>query len=106
MTGMAFLDWLQGNWFTLLQSAGIIGSLLFTGVSLRMDAKVRRVGNLLRMTEGHRNIWSELYVRPELARVTNGSVDLAKEPVTNLEELFVSFLILHLSGSYRALQEE
>lgn len=102
---MASLNWLQGNWFTLLQSAGIIGSLLFTAASLRLDAKVRRVGNLLRMTEGHRNIWSELYARPELGRILNPTADLKNQPVTKLEELFVTFLILHLSGSFRAIRE-
>jgi hypothetical protein len=47
---MEFGNWLRDHWFVLLQSAGIIGGLLFTGISLRIDARVRRVGNLLAIT--------------------------------------------------------
>ena len=99
---MGFLNWLRDNWFTLLQSLGIIGGLLFTGVSLRVDAKVRRVGNLFAVTKQHREIWTALYSRPDLKRVTDASANLTAQPITDEEELFVNLLILHLATSYRA----
>src|SRR5260221_13307070 len=66
---MGFLNWASDNWFILLQSLGIIGGLLFTAASLRLDEKTRRVGNLMAITKNHREIWTALYDRPELSRV-------------------------------------
>ncbi len=102
---MAFFGWSEAHWFTLLQSAGIIGSLIFTAISLRIDAKVRRIGNLINLTEQHRGIWTQTYRRPELVRVLDSKVDLRSKPVTEAEELFVNLLILHLSSVFRAMQE-
>lgn len=65
---MDFVPWLSLHWFTLLQSIGIVGGLLFTGVSLRIDTKVRRVSTLITITQQHRDIWTQLYRRPEMAR--------------------------------------
>ena len=101
---MVFLQWLSQNWFTLLQSAGIIGSLLFTGITLRDDLRSRRIENLIAITEGHREIWAYLYSRPELSRVLDTTVDLRRVPVTDEEELFVNLLILHLSSAYQAMK--
>src|SRR5205085_6010001 len=95
-------NWFQDNWFTLLQSLGIIGGLFFTGVSLLIDAKVRRVGNLFEVTKQHREIWTSLYSKPELKRVIDPKADVTVASVTDEEELFVNFLILHLASNYRA----
>jgi hypothetical protein len=61
---MELLHWVGGHGFDLLEAAGIIASLTFTAFALRMDAKTRRVTNLLALTAQHRDIWSHLYVRP------------------------------------------
>jgi hypothetical protein len=98
--------WLLQNWFTLLNAVGIVGSLVFTAFSLRSETKTRRIANLLVITQNHREIWSELYKRPELARVLNAGVDLKVEPVRLEEELFVNFLLLHLSAAYRAMKDD
>src|SRR5687767_4332729 len=99
---MGFLNWLRDNWFTLLQSLGIIGGLFFTAISLRVDTKVRRVGNLFAVTKQHREIWTALYSRPDLKRVVDTSANLATKPITDEEELFVNLLILHLASNYHA----
>ena len=99
---MGFLNWVRANWFDLLQSVGIIGSLLFTAISLRIDAKVRRVGNLFEVTKQHREIWTALYSRPDLKRVVDASADPSGHSVTDEEELFVNLLILHLASNYQA----
>jgi hypothetical protein len=98
---MVFLNWVQNNWFILLQSLGIITSICFAGISFRIDTKVRRVANLLEITKQHRDIWSEFYARPELKRVLKPSVNLTAHPITAEEELFVKLLILHLASAYR-----
>ena len=101
---MAFLNWLTHNWFTFLQSAGIIGSLVFTAMALLIDAKERRISNLFVLTKQHRDIWTQLYRRPDLARVLDPDPDLQSEPVTDEEEIFVSLLILHLSSAHAAMR--
>jgi len=101
---MSFYAWLEANWFTLLQSMGIVGGFVFTALSLRLDAKVRRLSNLFDLTHSHRAIWSELYRRPELIRVTDPSPNLHAREITPAEELFVRLLILHLGNAYRAIQ--
>jgi hypothetical protein len=101
---MGFLHWVEQNWFSFLQSAGIIGGLLFTAVTLRTDAQARRIGNLIAITQHQREIWTHIYTRPDLARVLDKSADLKAAPVTEAEELFVNFLILHLNSAYHAMQ--
>lgn len=101
---MAFLTLLQDNWFTLLQSLGIIGGLFFTGFSLRIDAKVRRIGNLFEVTKQHREIWMALYSHPDLKRVIDSNPNLDGRPITDDERLFVTFLMLHLAANFRAAQ--
>ncbi len=101
---MEFLQWTEHNWFSLLESAGIIGGLLFTAFSLRTDAQARRIGNLIAITQHHQDIWTRLYTRPELTRVLNMAVNLESAPVTDEEELFVNLLILHLNSAYHAMK--
>jgi hypothetical protein len=83
---------------------GIVGGLVYTGSALRRDAKARQVENLFALTKQHREIWSMLADRPELSRIMEVTVDLTATPVTRDEELFVTFLIFHLSNAYRAAQ--
>jgi hypothetical protein len=101
---MGVLPWINDNWFILLQSFGIIAGLLFTAAALRLDEKTRRIGNLMAITKSHREIWSQLYERPELARVIDADADLDKGVITREEELFIWFLILHLNSVYQALK--
>ena len=99
---MALLNWLWDNWFALLQSAGIVGGLVYTGRVIHTDAKVRRVQNLFSLTRQHRELWSMLFEHPGLGRVLEPKLDLSKKPITREEKLFVTFLIFHLSNSYQA----
>ena len=102
---MEFTAWVMENWFDLFQSAGIVGSLWLAGRSFRFDGKVRRVANLFEITDHHRQIWSNFYTRPDLARVRDPDPDLGKRPITTEEELFVTQAIHHLSTVFRAMKE-
>jgi hypothetical protein len=102
---MGVFHWITQHWLDLLQSIGIVGSLAFTAVSLRVDSKVRRVSNLLSITDQHRQIWLNLYKRPELARVVDPAADLTRQPVTTDEELFVTLVVLHLSSAQEAMKQ-
>ena len=92
---------IQNN-LPLLESAGIIGGLFFTAWSLWIDAKVRRVQNLITITAHHREIWSEIYKNPELKRIIDSKADLENRPITIPERLFTRSLFLHLSAAYQA----
>jgi len=97
-------NWFIQNWFTILQSIGIIASLLFTALSLKIDAKFRRISNLIQISEQHRNILVMLIDKPKLMRVVTSSVNLEQQPISEEESWFVELLIQHLSTSYRAMR--
>lgn len=103
---MGIFAWWGQNWFFLLQSLGIIGGLLFTASALRIDAKVRRIGNLITITAHHRRLWSQLYSRAELLRLLDPKADLKRKPITAEEELFMMLLLVHLSTARHAMLDD
>jgi integrase len=103
---MGIEEWLSQNWFSLFSSAGIIGGLWFTAVSLRSETKTRRVANFLTVTGNYRDIWKEFLNQPKLARVLDPSADVAKQSVTPEEEIFVNMIILHISTTFYAINDE
>lgn len=101
---MAFNEWIGHNWLALIQTGALAGGLLFTGIAVLLDARARRVGNLIQLTQQHRDLWERLYIQPDLARILDPAADPARSPVTAEEEMFVIFLILHLSNTYYAMR--
>jgi len=99
-------EWLSQNWFNLFSSAGIIGGLWFTAISLHSETKTRRIANLLTITANYREVWKEFFRSPELARVIDPVANVAKKPVTPAEDFFVSMVISHTSSVYEALKDE
>lgn len=99
---MSIFSWLQSDWFTFLQSLGIVGGLIYTARSFQVDAKTRKTENLIRLTERHHKIWSQIHDSPALSRVSLANPNLEKHPITKFEELFVVSLILHLNSAYKA----
>jgi hypothetical protein len=104
MEDMGWIGWLTNHWFALLQTGGVMGSLIFTGAALLLDARSRRAGNLIRLTDRHRELWERMYTRPHLARILDPNADIRRAPVTSEEELFVIFVILHLSDNYYVIK--
>lgn len=101
---MGIWPWVAENWFNLLSSVLMAGGLWFTGYSLHEEAKARRVGNLFAAIGNHRELWSDFYRQPNLARVLDASADLTRHPATREEEGFVKLVIQHLNGVYQAMQ--
>lgn len=101
---MAFFGWFSEEVFRVLQAVGLIASLGFTALVVHREDRSRRISNLLALTAAHREIWRQLHQQPELARVLEADADLEGAPVTNSEALFLTFLLLHLSATYRALR--
>lgn len=98
-------EWLTEHWFTLLQSTGIIASLLFTAASFRIDVKERRLSHIQAITSHHRELWTQLHQSPELARILDADADINERPVSTIEEQFTVLIILHLNSSFRAISE-
>lgn len=100
------LGWLAEHAHTILSAVGIIAGLGFTAASFRADTRSRRLSNLVKLTEQHRDIWEELHRKPALGRVKESRADLFTKPVTVEEEQFVTLLILHLHCWYRAVMDQ
>jgi hypothetical protein len=101
---MGASQWIGAHWFDLVQSIGIIASLLFSAYTTRKDERARRIGNLIAVNDEYRHIWREFYSQPGLSRVLKCDVDLSKAPVSDEEWLFVKMLILHLDTVRRAIK--
>jgi hypothetical protein len=103
---MGIGEWILQNWFTLFSAIGIIAGLWFTAFSLRSETKTRRVANLLTITANHREIWKEFLNNPKLARVRDAAADMAKQPVTDAERVFVNLVIQHINSVYYAMSDQ
>jgi hypothetical protein len=98
--------WFAENGFNLLSAVGVVGSLLFTAISFRSETKTRRVANFLSVTTNYREIWKTFLNQPKLSRVLDAAADVTGQPVTAEEEIFVNMLILHLSTTFYAMNDE
>ncbi len=101
---MVFFGWFSEEVFRFVQTVGLVASLGFTALVVFREDRSRRVANLLALTTAHREIWGQLHRQPELARILEPGVDLERAPVTNPEAVFVTFLLLHLSATFRAIR--
>ena len=97
-------DSFSHNWFAIVQTVAIAAGLLLVGTGLLLEARARRVQNLIQLTQQHRDLWERMYSQPELTRILDPDADLAKTGVTAEEEMFVVFIILHLSSTYYAIR--
>jgi hypothetical protein len=101
---MAFGDWMSHNWFALVQTGALLAGLFLIGTALLFEARARRVANLIRLTQQHRDLWERMYSQPELARIFDPDADPVQAVITPQEETFVIFIILHLSSTYYAMR--
>lgn len=99
------LAWLEANWFSVVQSTGIVGSILLTALMLRRDRRGRKISDLLTLSQHHRDLWSEMHRRPELARIVRPEVDLVGHPITTAEEEFLMLAIMHFDTGWRLARE-
>ena len=97
-------DWMSHNWFALVQTGAPAAGLLLIAVALLLEARARRVANLIQLTEQHRDLWERMYSEPELGRILDPRADLPKKRITAQEEMFVIFIILHLSNTFYAIR--
>ena len=98
------MAWISHNWFALAQTVAVAAGPLLVGIAFLFEARARRVQNLIQLTQQHRDLWERMCSQPELARILDLGADLAKKEVTAQEEIFVIFIILHLSSTYYAIR--
>jgi hypothetical protein len=96
----AFLFWLNQNWFSLIQTFGILGSIWLTIASLRRETRARKLGDYLTLAGQHRELWSEAHRRPDLARIFQTELDLVAQPISVAEEEFLRLVIVHFSSGW------
>ena len=99
------MAWLALHWFDLVQTVGIVGGLAFTGYALQRDEQSRKIANLIAIKQQHQDIWREFYDQPALARVLEAKADVGNHPISDIERIFVNFVILHLATVYQAMKE-
>lgn len=99
------VSWLQENWFSTLQTLGIVGGLSFNAYGLFMNSRIRKVDTLINITQQHRAIWLKFIDSPNLKRILQAKVDLKKTPVTDDEMMFVNLAILHLTTVLIAVEK-
>jgi hypothetical protein len=101
-----FISWFGSHWHSLVESLGIIGSLIFTGVTVRRDLEARRVTEHLTLSGQHRRLWGQLHRRRGLNRVLEADRDLAQEPVTREEQLFLELAFVHFHTGWLICRED
>jgi len=94
------LSWVNSNWFAVLQTVGILGSLWFTAQYFRQDSRTRQIANLLAMAERHEALWLKAQEDPKLSRILEDMPDLSKPPTT-AEREFLNLIILHFQSGWR-----
>jgi hypothetical protein len=95
------MSWGAAEWSELIQNAGIVGGLGLSVVAFALDRRARRADALFRLTERHGALWGDLLTNPALARVLDAGADPVATPLTPLELLHITKLVLHLHTAYR-----
>ena len=94
------LSWVNSNWFSVLQTVGILGSLWFTASYFREDSRTRQIANLLTMSARHEELWLKAQENPKLSRILEDAPDFSNPP-TIAEREFLNLVIIHFQNGWR-----
>jgi hypothetical protein len=111
------LAWVNSNWFSVVQSVGILGGLgglWFTAGYFREDTQARReqanarreanreqkVSNILAFSARHQSLWADTYQHEDLKRILHEQVDLASHPATPIEIEYLRQLAPQLQAGW------
>jgi hypothetical protein len=98
------VGWWWSHWHEVLETVGIVGGLLFTGVTLRHDLQARKIAEYLTQSTEHRRLWSHLHRRPGLGRVLERDRDLNQEPLRPGERRFLELVVTHFHTGWLIAQ--
>jgi hypothetical protein len=93
--------WFNENWFNLVQTVGVVGSLLMAAGAANREAKAREIENILTLSAQHQSLWTSIAEKPELQRIFNPDVGVLTEPATVNEELALNEIIAHYLTGWR-----
>jgi len=96
----AFSSWVDGNWFNVVQTVGIIGSLWVATAAANRDARSKGIENLLSLSEHHRELWKEMPCQNDLVRIFQPDADTVLVPVTVAEAEFLNLVIVHFQTGW------
>jgi hypothetical protein len=88
------------DWFTLLQSLGIIIGFLFSGFAIWKDSNATKLQNYILLTQSHREVWSMMMDNEKLGRVLERDIPAKKQELTYSERQFLIFIFLHITCSF------
>jgi hypothetical protein len=91
----------DSDWFTLVQTVGIIASLLFTAYELRRNRASCIAANEIKLIELHRDLWRMTIDQPSLMRPFGHDLKPDELKLSIAESRFVNLLFLHISGAFR-----
>ena len=97
--------WVQDNWFSLVQTAGILAGLLFTAWSFRRTSLDQRTSNRLSLAGHHRELWECAHQDAALQRIFATEPDLVAAPVTFEEREFLLEVIYHFQTCLELARE-
>lgn len=87
--------WWWRHWHEVLEAVGIVGGLIFTGVTLRHDLQARKIAEYLTQATQHRRLWGQLHRRPGLRRLLEPDRDVAEEPLSVEERRYLELVVTH-----------
>jgi hypothetical protein len=90
---VSFPHWVDSN-FNVIQTIGILGSLLLAVIAAHREARAREGENLLTIAEQHRELWRVAANRKDLSRVFLVDADLT-QPISTAEAEFLRLVIFH-----------
>ena len=99
-------DFLQQQWFDLLQSLFIILGFLLTISILRLEARSRKINHLLSLQQSRREVWNPILAHPELDRIFLKDIDLEFNPITPKEKIVIKQAISYLHTLFKAAQHK
>jgi hypothetical protein len=94
------VDWLRSGGLPLLQTIGIVASIMFAGLAFRRDARTRKVTTLLDLAKAHRELWSKLLASNELYPILRSDID--PREATEAQRIFVIQVIRHMHCAFEA----
>ena len=97
--------WAEENWFSLVQSVGIIAGLWLTAAGYRRDGKERKTSGLMALAQEHRELWTEAHRRPDLSRIFRTEVDLVASPITTAEQEFLNLVFVHFELGWQLARQ-
>lgn len=98
--------WFEENWFSLIQTIGILSGFLLAARSLTLDRGIRKTEILIQLTESHREIWEGFLDKADLEATLEPYRKIDSHPVSFSEKRFVTSVLLHIAMVHRASQHD